>query len=54
MAWEKVLSIIEEARQDHRDAETTAPQACPNDGEPLREGPNGELFCISDGWTWEG
>lgn len=30
------------------------PVACPNDGEPLEEGPRGELHCRFDGWIWAG
>lgn len=47
MAWEQLLSIRE---QQQADAEFAAerradPPACPVDGWPLREGPNGELEC---------
>lgn len=28
------------------------PVACPNDGEPLRTGPDGILFCPYDGWQF--
>lgn len=47
MSWEQLISIYKEAREIAREEATTA--ACPNDGEPLREGPNG-LYCPFDGW----
>lgn len=54
MSWEQLIAI----RQDQVDtilAEQAAPpQACPNDGEPLRSGPNGGLFCPFDGWQENG
>ena len=52
MSWEQLLSIkqeaIEAAREDERN--TAAPVACPNDGEPLKTGPGGQLECPFDGW----
>jgi hypothetical protein len=50
MSWEQLIAIRQE-QVDTVLAELAAPpQACPNDGEPLREGPTGELFCPFDGW----
>jgi hypothetical protein len=52
VAWEQLLAIQQEAA-DLAQAELSAPpQACPNDGEPLREGPDGVLFCPYDGYQW--
>ena len=53
MSWEQLLAIKREAADEQRAQQTTPPQACPNDGEPLTSGPNGELFCRFDGWTPE-
>jgi hypothetical protein len=53
MPWEQLISICKEARAD-REAEASAPpRACPNDGEPLRAGPDGQLYCPFDGWRPE-
>jgi hypothetical protein len=52
VSWEQLLSIYESARQDREDELARPPEACPNDGEPLRSGPHGELFCLFDGWQW--
>lgn len=54
MSWEQLLSIFQTARDEAEQNAAAVPVACPNDGEPLREGPNGVLFCIADGWRWNG
>lgn len=54
MSWEQLLSIYGEADDYITEERTRPPQACPNDGEPLHEGPDGKLFCTFDGWRWEG
>lgn len=53
MSWDQLLSIFQIA-QDEARQNRDIPVACPNDGEPLRTGPHGELFCVADGWTWNG
>lgn len=50
MSWEQLLDIYSEAVEHERDERSRPPQACPNDGEPLIEGPDGQLFCPFDGW----
>jgi hypothetical protein len=50
MAWEELLSIIADARADADHETNTPPTTCPNDGEPLRTGPDGGLYCRFDGW----
>ena len=45
MSWEQLLSIGREAAEIAREEETRAPVACPNDGEPLKAGPHGGLYC---------
>lgn len=52
MSWEQLVEIFGLQADDYRRSRTDPPSACPNDGEPLREGPDGELFCIADGWSW--
>lgn len=50
MSWEQLADILKTARLEHEYYISQPPRACPNDGEPLREGPDGQLFCPSDGW----
>lgn len=52
MSWEQLLSIYREAADELRAELTRPPLACPNDGESLTSGPNGELHCRFDGYTW--
>lgn len=54
MSWYELLGIYELAADEQRDNQEQPPTACPNDGEPLDEGPNGELHCPFDGWIWNG
>jgi hypothetical protein len=50
MSWQQLLSILREARDEVEAEKTRPPTACPNDGEPLRAGPDGGLYCPFDGW----
>lgn len=52
MAWEQYLAIMREAAQEARDEQTRPPAACPNDGEPLLQGPDGSLYCKFDGYRY--
>jgi hypothetical protein len=52
--WWGLLSIGQENAEYVRAERSEPPLACPNDGEPLRQGPNGELWCPWDGWQWNG
>ncbi len=54
MPWSQLIAIREEQVQTVLAEIGAQPVACPNDGEPLREGPDGELFCPFDGWPNEG
>lgn len=45
MAWETLLGIMAENRQLREEWRGTPPVACPNDGTPLQDGPEGELNC---------
>lgn len=48
--WGSLLAVNQEARLIAAEEAVRRPVACPNDGEPLVTGPNGELFCPFDGW----
>jgi hypothetical protein len=52
VAWEQLLLIQQEAAEEIRAELAAPPSACPNDGEPLREGPDGVLFCPFDGYQY--
>lgn len=54
MAWEQLIDIYREAADERRAHLGAPPQACPNDGEPLEQGPSGVLHCRFDGWRWDG
>lgn len=49
-SWWSLVSILEEARAYAREEENAWPTSCPNDGEPLRTGPDGKLYCPFDGY----
>lgn len=48
--WGGLLSILQEGRDLYAQQKNAPPVACPNDGEPLQAGPNGELHCRFDGY----
>lgn len=54
MGWRQLISIYQDAADTRAQEDTDPPTACPNDGEPLESGPNGELHCPFDGWVWDG
>jgi hypothetical protein len=54
MSWRSLISIYREAEDEAEASESQPPTACPNDGQPLRSGPRGELHCDFDGWVWQG
>lgn len=49
-SWWGLLDVAREARQIAAAEAARVPVACPNDGEPLRAGPRGEMYCPWDGW----
>lgn len=51
MSWEQLLDIQREAAAYAETERSQPPTACPNDGIPLEQGPNGVLHCRFDGWT---
>jgi hypothetical protein len=52
VGWRQLSDIYREAADDRAAEESTPPTACPNDGEPLEQGPRGTLHCGFDGYTW--
>jgi hypothetical protein len=54
VSWEQYADILRLSREEARENAQAVPSACPNDGEPLQMGPDGFLFCISDGWRPSG
>lgn len=53
MGFQDLLQILREQREEVEQERSQRPSACPNDGTPLETGPNGELHCPFDGWTWQ-
>jgi hypothetical protein len=51
VSWYQLLEIYKEARTEEAAQKAARPVACPNDGEPLIEGPDGKLFCKFDGFV---
>lgn len=51
--WWKLYDIYREASEWMAEDLATPPVACPNDGEPLLAGPQGQLYCPFDGWQPE-
>lgn len=52
--WGSLIAIIATDAQERADWATQPPIACPNDGEPLINDPDGNLRCGWDGWVWDG
>lgn len=53
MSWTGWLAILQDNVREYRlykEQELYRPVACPNDGEPLRQGPDGRPYCPFDGW----
>lgn len=50
MSWQQLISIHAEAVAEAAAEAARPPVACPNDGEPLVTGPDGQPFCRFDGW----
>lgn len=49
-SWYQLLDIYRDAAEEYALEKARAPVACPNDGEPLKTGPQGQLYCPFDGW----
>lgn len=52
MSWEQLQAIYVEAAEQARRDRDEPPTDCPNDGTTLQPGPDGELHCPFDGWTY--
>ena len=53
MSWFQLLAIYQEAALEdrrQRQEQEQRPTACPEDGEPLLTGPDGQLYCPYDGF----
>lgn len=51
-SWNGLLDILREGARLAREERERVPLACPDCGEPLRNGPRSELYCPFDGSTW--
>ena len=49
-SWYGLQEIVAEWRADVAAEVARGFVACPNDGEPLKTGPDGRLYCPWDGW----
>lgn len=50
MPWEQLINIYREAREIAAEERSRRPEACPNDGEPLKTGPDTKLYCPWGDW----
>lgn len=53
--WWQLDSILQNQAQLQNQYDTMKTMACPNDGEPLKQGPPDsgvELYCPFDGWQY--
>jgi len=50
VSWWQLHDIYVEAARLQDDWRANPLPSCPNDGEPLIEGPDGVRFCRFDGW----
>jgi hypothetical protein len=50
-SWWQWGAIVDEAKQLQAWWRENPLPSCPNDGEPLRVGPDGLMYCPYDGWT---
>ncbi len=51
-SWYGLLDILREGAQLAQEERESTPVACGDCGEPLRAGPNSELYCAFDGSIW--
>jgi hypothetical protein len=51
-SWYGLVDILREGAQLYLEEQQALPTACPDCGEPLRTGPNAELYCPFDGSVW--
>lgn len=54
MSYYQLADIYRVAQDEEQQNAQAVPEACPNDGEPLKDGPDGELYCPFDGWRPNG
>ena len=51
-SWDQLTSIVIEAIAYAELERSEPPTACPFDGEPLDQGPDGSLFCQLGNYSW--
>jgi hypothetical protein len=57
-SWWGLVSVLRHNQQEFDWYRSTPPMACPNDGEPLINGPSTDagtgvqLYCKYDGWSY--
>lgn len=54
MAWNQLISIYQTNRDEVASGRDIERYTCPNDGEPLKQGPHGEFYCPYDGYRPDG
>jgi hypothetical protein len=54
VSWQQLIGIYREARDPAQRGDDIERDTCPNDGEPLQDGPSGQRYCPYDGFQWEG
>lgn len=52
--WYGWLETIHERNDPTMRGDDIEAMVCPNDGEPLQQGPNGQLHCPFDGYVADG
>ncbi len=53
ISWYQYLDVLRLQKEEFDYYSTIVPWACPNDGEPLSQGPGESTwFCKFDGWTY--
>jgi hypothetical protein len=52
--WYGLLDILHQQREAVEEWRDSEPVACPHDGTPLMQDPEGNLRCEFDGWIWDG
>lgn len=50
MGWYELLAIYQDASDPNFQGRDIERYTCPNDGEPLTQGPNGDWRCRYDGY----
>lgn len=54
MSWNQLLDIMRQNKDEAASGRDIERYVCPNDGEPLRQGPRGGWYCPFDGYRPDG